>query len=166
MAKPSINNYSDDEPWLSATKEFFKRTGIPENLPESFTKKYALNDLIRNILKVNHIDRGHVTCVFTVKPQLTNFYSTLHGGVVASVAEVVALASVRSVAGDKEFFLGESAVSYLSAAKLNMEVEVNAEVIRHGRRVVVSSVEFRNKETRQLIYTAQATFYNMPVSNL
>lgn len=38
----------------------------------------------------------------------------------AAVAEAVALACVRTVAGDKEFFLGEFSTSYLSAARLDV----------------------------------------------
>lgn len=36
------------------------------------------------------------------------------------VAEVVAQACVMTVAGDKEFFLGESSLSYLSASRINV----------------------------------------------
>lgn len=51
---------------------------------------------------------------------LQNPYNTLHGGAVAAVAEAVALACARAVAGDREFFLGESATSYLSAARVGV----------------------------------------------
>lgn len=49
-----------------------------------------------------------------------NAYNTLHGGEVAAAAQEVAMACVKTVAGDTEFFLGESAMSYLSAATLNV----------------------------------------------
>lgn len=45
----------------------------------------------------------------------------LHGGVIAAIAERVAIATARTVVGeDKELFLGELAISYLSAATIDV----------------------------------------------
>lgn len=45
----------------------------------------------------------------------------MHGGAVASIAERVAIACARTmVAEDKELFLGELSISYLSAALRNV----------------------------------------------
>ncbi|KAJ8632341.1 hypothetical protein MRB53_025677 [Persea americana] len=90
---------------------------IPDTL---YKKKDALGDLIRALLKVQHIEPGRITCTFTVNPSFTNAYNTLHGGAVGVISEAVALGCVRSVAGDKDFFLGEWAASYLSAARLKI----------------------------------------------
>eukprot|EP00262_Sarcandra_glabra_P007260 TRINITY_DN19945_c0_g1_i2.p1 TRINITY_DN19945_c0_g1~~TRINITY_DN19945_c0_g1_i2.p1 ORF type:complete len:170 (+),score=15.57 TRINITY_DN19945_c0_g1_i2:36-545(+) len=169
MAKPSNSEAASSSSataerfWISNLNDFFLRNGILGNLPESSPD---LDALVRGSLRVDRIDRGRIICSFTIKKPVTNKYSTLHGGVVATVAEVVALACVRSVAGDKDFFLGESSISYLSAARLNAQVEVDGCVLRHGRTVVVTSVEFRVKETRKLVYVARATFYNMPSAKL
>jgi len=52
---------------------------------------------------------------------LQNFYGTLHGGSVASFVESLSIACARTVvAEDKELFLGEIDVSYLSAAPINV----------------------------------------------
>ena len=52
---------------------------------------------------------------------LQNFYGSLHGGAVAAVAEMVSIACVRTVvAEDKEIFLGDLSISYLSAAPMNV----------------------------------------------
>eukprot|EP00268_Persea_americana_P020614 TRINITY_DN20747_c0_g2_i2.p3 TRINITY_DN20747_c0_g2~~TRINITY_DN20747_c0_g2_i2.p3 ORF type:complete len:175 (-),score=31.76 TRINITY_DN20747_c0_g2_i2:1591-2115(-) len=136
---------------------------IPDTL---YKKKDALGDLIRALLKVQHIEPGRITCTFTVNPSFTNAYNTLHGGAVGVISEAVALGCVRSVAGDKDFFLGEWAASYLSAARLKEELQVDGVVIRHGRSIIVTSVEFRIKQTRKLIYSIRATFYSIPVAHL
>ncbi|KAK9103368.1 hypothetical protein Sjap_020622 [Stephania japonica] len=50
-----------------------------------------------------------------------NSYGSLHGGAVASIAQAVAEACARTVvAEDKEVFLGELAISYLSPARVNV----------------------------------------------
>lgn len=52
---------------------------------------------------------------------LQNFYSGFHGGAIAAVAEAVSMACARTlVAKDKELFLGELSISYLSSATKNV----------------------------------------------
>ncbi|KAF5946313.1 hypothetical protein HYC85_016541 [Camellia sinensis] len=103
---------------------------------------------------------------FTLKFCL-NVYGGLHGGAVASVAEMVSIACARTVVGkDKELFLGELGISYLSAAPRNAELNVNASVVRSGRNLTVIAVEFKVKDSERLAYTSRATFYNMPVASL
>lgn len=52
---------------------------------------------------------------------LQNVYGTMHGGSVGSVTEMLAIACARTVvAEDKELFLGEMSVSYLSGAPTNV----------------------------------------------
>jgi acyl-coenzyme A thioesterase 13 len=46
------------------------------------------------------------------------------------------------------------------------EVIVDGSVVRSGRNLSVVAVEFKLEKTGQLIYTARATFYHMPVAKL
>lgn len=138
-------------------------TTIPSNLEN----KDTFSHLIRGLLKLTHIHSGHISCFLSVKPPVTNTYGGLHGGAVASVAEMVAVACARTVVGkEKELFLGELSNSYLSAAPQDAEVIVDASVVRSGRNLTVVAVEFRMKESEKLVYTSRATFYNMPVASL
>lgn len=167
-AKASIareSGFSEEQAkWISLTQAFL--VGLSRPIPEAFKTKVVYSDLINANLRVDHIERGRVTCTFSVHAAITNEYMTLHGGAVAAVAEAVALSCVRSVAGDKEFFLGEFAVTYLSAARLDEQVQVEGFLVRQGRSVIVTTVEFRTKKTKKLVYSARATYYNSPVSNL
>ena len=52
---------------------------------------------------------------------LQNIYSNFHGGAIAAVAEKVSYACARTVvAEDKDIFLGELSISYLSSAPVNV----------------------------------------------
>uniref|UniRef100_A0A2N9GUQ7 Thioesterase domain-containing protein n=1 Tax=Fagus sylvatica TaxID=28930 RepID=A0A2N9GUQ7_FAGSY len=98
---------------------------------------------------------------------MQNYIGTVYGGAVAAIAEMVSIACARTVVSeDKELFLGELSMSYLSGAQNNAEVLVDASVVRSGRNLTVVAVEFKLKKTEQLIYTARATFYNRPVAML
>ena len=46
------------------------------------------------------------------------------------------------------------------------EVLVDGSVVRSGRNLTVVAVEFKLNKTEQLIYTARATFYHMPIAKL
>ena len=52
---------------------------------------------------------------------LQNFYGSLHGGSLAAVCEMVSIACARTVvAEDKDIFLGDMSISYLSGAPINV----------------------------------------------
>ncbi|KAL7258875.1 hypothetical protein ACSBR1_004895 [Camellia fascicularis] len=100
---------------------FLKGAGTSDTIPPQFETKELFSDFIRGLLKVDRIERGRVSCFLSVKPSAMNFYGGLHGGAVASVAEMVSIACARTVVGkDKELFLGELGISYLSAAPRNI----------------------------------------------
>ncbi|XP_028095797.1 uncharacterized protein LOC114295692 isoform X1 [Camellia sinensis] len=146
---------------------FLKGVGTSDTIPPQFEAKELFSDFIRGLLKVDRIERGRVSCFLSVKPSAMNVYGGLHGGAVASVAEMVSIACARTVVGkDKELFLGELGISYLSAAPRNAELNVNASVVRSGRNLTVIAVEFKVKDSERLAYTSRATFYNMPVASL
>ncbi|XP_075668162.1 uncharacterized protein LOC142638056 isoform X2 [Castanea sativa] len=96
-----------------------------------------------------------------------NIYGNFHGGAVAAVAEKVSYACARTVlAENKDIFLGELSISYLSSAPVNTEVIVDCSVVRSGRNLTVVAMEFKVKKTGKLAYTARSTFFNMPVAKL
>lgn len=149
---------------LSAALE---TTGISSTIPVEYDIKGYLSNIIRGVLEVLHVESGRISLLLRVKPVVANKYGALHGGVVASVAELVAVACAKTVMGnEKDLFLGELSNSYLSSAQSNTEVIVEASIVRTGRNLTVVSVEFRMKESNKLVYTSRATFYKMPVASL
>ncbi|XP_052161281.1 uncharacterized protein LOC127778699 [Oryza glaberrima] len=151
------------------TQRFFQVLGAGDPLPAPAELPAAYSALVRGVLSsaaVSSSASPRVSCTLTVSPAAVNGYNTLHGGMVAAVAEAVGMACARAAAGDKEMFLGELSTAYLSAARLNSEVEVEAQILRKGRSVVVTTVEFRLKDTKKLCYSSRATIYIMPVVSL
>ncbi|PUZ69537.1 hypothetical protein GQ55_2G117000 [Panicum hallii var. hallii] len=148
---------------------FIRALGAGARLPAAADQPDAYSALVRAILSsaaVSASPAPRVSCTIAVSPAVTNAYNTLHGGAVAAVAEAVGMACARAAAGDKEMFLGELSTGYLAAARLDSEVDVEAQILRKGRSVVVTTIEFRLKDTKKLCYTSRATFYIMPVASL
>ncbi|XWS35761.1 hypothetical protein CRYUN_Cryun20dG0023600 [Craigia yunnanensis] len=108
-------------PYASDVLRFFKDVGISDPNVENYTSKDFYSNLLCNNIKTDTVRRGHVTCFSTVKPPIANYFGGLHGGAVAAIAERVAIATARTVVGeDKDIFLGELGMSYLSAAPKNV----------------------------------------------
>ncbi|XP_039794184.1 uncharacterized protein LOC120659954 isoform X3 [Panicum virgatum] len=148
------------------TLHFFHGLGVDVPLPASAERADAYVALVRAIVSSATVSSSRVSCTLTISPGVANQYNTLDGGAVAAVAETVGLACARAAAGDKEMFLGELSTAYLAAARVNSEVDVEAQILRKGRSVVVTTIEFRLKDTKKLCYTSRATFYIMPVASL
>ncbi|XP_038682726.1 uncharacterized protein LOC119983120 isoform X2 [Tripterygium wilfordii] len=144
---------------------FLKKVGVSASLTGQFTSKDFYSSIIRDLLSAHRVERGRVTCFFSVKP--LNFYGSMHGGAVGAIAERMSIACARTmVAEDKELFLGEMSISYLSTAPENAEVIVDGSVVRSGRNLTVVATEFRVKKSGKLVYTTRATFYHMPSAKL
>ncbi|KAK4847608.1 hypothetical protein QYF36_003803 [Acer negundo] len=146
---------------------FFQWVGISSNIPENMSTKDFYSNIVGSHLKVHQIQRGRVTCLFSVKPAVVNFYGGVHGGAVGAVAERMAIACARTVmAEDKQIFLAELSISYLYAAPANSELIIDASVSRTGKTVTVVAIDFKFKESGNVCYSCHATFFNMPVSKL
>ncbi|VFQ66361.1 unnamed protein product [Cuscuta campestris] len=137
------------------------------SFPDEHQAKDFVSHLTRGLLKVQHIHPGRITCLFTVMPAILNAFGGMHGGAVGALAERVAIACARTVVGEeKELFLGELSMSYLSSAPLNAEVRIHGSVVRSGRNLTVVAVEFKLKDSDKLTYLSRATLYHSPAASL
>ncbi|KAK6804434.1 hypothetical protein RDI58_002218 [Solanum bulbocastanum] len=111
---------------ISKVNGFLKSMGLFNlNFPPQYDTKDSFSELSRSFLKVQHIHRGKISCIVSVKPPIMNANGSLHGGAVGDVAARVATACARTIVGkDKELFLGELSVSYLSSAHQNVSHNV------------------------------------------
>ncbi|CAN4125801.1 unnamed protein product [Withania somnifera] len=109
---------------ISKVNGFLKSMGsFNLTFPDQYDTRDSFSQLISAFLKVQHIHRGKISCIVSVKPPIMNIYGSLHGGAVGAVAERVAIACARTIVGkDKELFLGELGLSYLSGAPINVSL--------------------------------------------
>ncbi|XP_071724463.1 uncharacterized protein [Rutidosis leptorrhynchoides] len=152
---------------VAALVGFLDTVGAADPDIHNYSSKDFYSHIISGHLKADLVQRGRVVCTCTISPAVTNYFNGLHGGAVAAFAERVAIACARTAVGEeKEIFLGELAMSYLSAAQLNDEMVIDGSVVRSGRNLTVIAIEFKIKKTGKLVYTSRATIYNMPSSKL
>ncbi|KAI5421617.1 hypothetical protein KIW84_045157 [Lathyrus oleraceus] len=119
---PSFLIYPEMDPkHVSETLKFAKRMSIGAPFPENCNTDGFFDSFLRNFIKVDQIQPGRISCTVVAKPPLCNSYGTLHGGTVGSLVQVLATACARTVvADDKQLFLGEISISYLSATPANV----------------------------------------------
>ncbi|XP_057826483.1 uncharacterized protein LOC131038156 isoform X3 [Cryptomeria japonica] len=108
---PNAPSHSVAIKWIDAMRS---AVSVP---PQSHDTGFKEALILRH-LTVDRVDTGLVLSTLAVKPPITNRYNTLHGGAVASIASIVGLAAVKTVAADKVFFQTEMSMSYLSAGRI------------------------------------------------
>ncbi|KAK4263421.1 hypothetical protein QN277_028830 [Acacia crassicarpa] len=156
-----------DPRYASNTLAALQNWGINESLRQTSHANGFFSEFIRSFINVERVERGRIICTVSVKPPISNYFDTLHGGGLASVAELISIACARTVvAEDKQIFLGEISMSYLSGAPVTAEVTADASVVKSGRNLTVVVLEFKLKKTEKLIYKGHATFYNYPLAKL
>ncbi|ONK56445.1 uncharacterized protein A4U43_C10F8790 [Asparagus officinalis] len=103
-------------------------------------------------IHVDLVQRGRLVCSMKVPPRLINDLGNfLHSGAVTSLVDLVGSAVFFSTGSPSSGVSIEISVSYLRPAYLHDEIEIEAKVLRMGKRVGVAMVELREKKTGKLI---------------
>ncbi|XP_044492138.1 uncharacterized protein LOC123215907 [Mangifera indica] len=164
---PTVVSEELDPEYGKYVTNFFDNVGVSSTIPENHSTVDIYSTIVGAHLKVRQIQRGHITAHLTVKPAIANYFGGIHGGAVAAVSERMAIGCARTVVGeDKEIFLGELSISFLSAAPKNAELIIDGSVVRSGRNLTVVAIECKFKNSGKLVFTSRATFYNTPISKL
>ncbi|XP_071706890.1 uncharacterized protein [Rutidosis leptorrhynchoides] len=134
-------------------------SGVSSNEIDSMPFKF-FEPMIMSGLKVDLVERGRVLCSMKVPPRLLNVANSLHGGATAALVDVVGSAVILTVEGVKTTGVSvEINVSYLAAAFVGDEIEIEAKALRVGKVIAVVTVEFRNKKTGKIIAQGRHTKY-------
>ncbi|KAL8258562.1 hypothetical protein R6Q59_026515 [Mikania micrantha] len=116
--------------------------------------------MIMSGLKLDLIQRGRLICSMKLPPRLLNVANSLHGGATAALVDLVGGAVIATVNDMTHTGVSmEINVSYLDAAYVGDEIEIEAKALRVGKVVAVATVEFRNKKTGKIIAQGRHTKY-------
>ena len=91
-----------------------------------------------------------------VTPHVENRYSTLHGGCIATLVDVLSTAALVTVSDSSGVTLDLN-VSYMTAAKDGDSVLVDARVLKVGKSTAALEVELRIVKTRELVAKGRHT---------
>ncbi|WVZ85734.1 hypothetical protein U9M48_032623 [Paspalum notatum var. saurae] len=108
---------------------------------------------------VEAAEHGRLLCSFVVTPRLASPAGYLRSGVTATLADQLGSA-VFFCSGLRTSGVSlEISVSFVDAAAIGEEIEVEGRLLRAGKSVGVVSVDFRKKKTGKLIAQGRHTKY-------
>ncbi|XP_050206361.1 uncharacterized protein LOC126655977 [Mercurialis annua] len=131
-----------------------KNKSAIEGMPLRFFERFIMQGI-----HVDLVERGRLLCSMKVPPRLLNSGNFLHGGATATLVDLVGSAVIFTVGAPFTGVSVEINVSYLDAAYLDEEIEIEAKVLRVGKAVGVVSVELRKKKTGKIIAQGRHTKY-------
>ncbi|XP_059453247.1 uncharacterized protein LOC132183821 [Corylus avellana] len=143
---------------LEAVKKYLEKGGDKsasiDGLPAKFFERFTMEGV-----RVDLIEPGRLICSFKVPTRLVNTGNFLHGGATATLVDLVGSAVIFTVGTPVTGVSVEINVSYLDAAYVDEEIEVEARALRVGKAVGVVSVELRKKKTGKIIAQGRHTKY-------
>lgn len=101
---------------------------------------------------------GEAVLELTARPEMTNHQGTLHGGVVALLADATMGRAVASTLPDRTRQANfDLKVTFIRAARAGSVLQARAHLLHRGRRTGVADCRIEDERGR-LIATATATF--------
>ncbi|KAK9040302.1 hypothetical protein V6N11_015473 [Hibiscus sabdariffa] len=131
-----------------------KNASTIDGMPSRFFENFIMQGL-----HVDHIEKGRLLCSMKVPPRLLNAGNFLHGGATASLVDLVGSAVVYTYGVSSSGVSVEISITYLDAAYVGEEIEIEAKALRVGKTVAVITVEFRKKKTGKIIAQGRHTKY-------
>ncbi|KAJ4761690.1 Thioesterase superfamily protein [Rhynchospora pubera] len=138
------------------------KAAFSSNLPDHFFDQFILHGL-----RIDAVEHGRVLCSLSVPPRLSSSSGGyIHGGVITSLADVVGSAVFYSAGILTSGVSLEISVSFVDVASIGDEIDIEGKLLRAGKSVGVTSVDFVNKKTRKTIAQARHTKYLAASSRL
>ncbi|XP_007421999.1 acyl-coenzyme A thioesterase 13 [Python bivittatus] len=114
-------------------------------------------DRVVNKLKVISASPGKVVCEMKVEEQHTNRGGTLHGGLTATLVDIVSTAALLHTERGAPGVSVDMNITYMSSAKIGEEILITAEVLKQGKTLGFANVNLTSKATGRLIAQGRHT---------
>ncbi|MBN3317588.1 ACO13 thioesterase, partial [Atractosteus spatula] len=100
---------------------------------------------------------GKVVCEMKVEDEHTNRGGTLHGGLTATLVDIVSTTALLYTERAEPGVSVDMNITYMNTAKLGEDVLITAQVLKQGRTLAFATVDITNKETGKLIAQGRHT---------
>ncbi|NWS70194.1 ACO13 thioesterase, partial [Crotophaga sulcirostris] len=116
-------------------------------------------DRVLHKMKLLSATPGKIVCEMKVEEEHTNRGGTLHGGLTATLVDVVSTAALLYTERALPGVSVDMNITYTSAAKIGEEILITAQILKQGRNIAFASVDLTNKATGKLIAQGRHTKY-------
>ncbi|KAI5091860.1 acyl-coenzyme A thioesterase 13 isoform X1 [Silurus meridionalis] len=114
-------------------------------------------DRVLNKVELISASPGKVVCQFKVEEEHTNQGGTLHGGMTATLVDVISTAALLYTERGAPGVSVDMNITYINAAKVGEELLITAQVLKQGRTMGFTTVDLTNKANGKLIAQGRHT---------
>ncbi|XP_029918985.1 acyl-coenzyme A thioesterase 13 [Myripristis murdjan] len=114
-------------------------------------------DRVMSKVDVVSASPGKVVCQMKVEEEHTNRGGTLHGGLTATLVDVISTAAIMYSERGAPGVSVDMNITYMNAAKIGEDVLITAQVLKQGRTLAFATVDLTNKATGKLLAQGRHT---------
>ncbi|KAJ0054948.1 hypothetical protein NL108_008655 [Boleophthalmus pectinirostris] len=114
-------------------------------------------DRVLNKVDVLSASPGKVVCEMQVADEHTNRGGTLHGGMTATLVDVISTVAIMYSERGAPGVSVDMNITYMNAAKVGEDVLITAQVLKQGRTLAFATVDLTNKATGKMIAQGRHT---------
>ncbi|XP_067857514.1 acyl-coenzyme A thioesterase 13 isoform X2 [Heptranchias perlo] len=100
---------------------------------------------------------GKIVCEMNVEEEHVNRAGTLHGGLTATLIDVVSTAALLTTERALPGVSIDMNVTYMNAAKLGEDIIITAQVLKEGKTLAFTTVDLTSKVTGKLLAQGRHT---------
>ncbi|KAK6490606.1 acyl-coenzyme A thioesterase 13 [Huso huso] len=100
---------------------------------------------------------GKVVCELKVEEEHTNRGGTLHGGLTATLVDVISTTALLYTERGAPGVSVDMNITYMNAAKIGEDVLITAQVLKQGKTLAFATVDVTSKATGKLIAQGRHT---------
>ncbi|KAL0435021.1 UNVERIFIED_CONTAM: Acyl-coenzyme A thioesterase 13 [Sesamum radiatum] len=130
------------------------------HLESSFYEYFILRGV-----RVDRLQPGCISLSFRVPPRLTDGEGNLARGAIASLIDEIG-AAVINEGGQPMDVSVDMSISYISAAKMNDELEITSRFLGRVGRYFGTTVLIQNKTTGEVVAEGRHSLFRVPASKM
>lgn len=100
---------------------------------------------------------GKVVCEMQVAEEHTNRGGTLHGGMTATLVDVISTLAIMNSERGAPGVSVDMNITYMNAAKVGEDVLITAQVLKQGKTLAFATVDLTSKVTGKIIAQGRHT---------
>lgn len=119
-----------------------------------------VNDMLKPSAVSADADNMTISLAFEVLPWEANKVGGIHGGIIATIADMTAGVMARYCAGENFAPTASLDIRYVRPASVGDELVATAKLVNAGRRLIQQNIEIVNRKTGKVVATGSCMHLN------
>ncbi|XP_034016988.1 acyl-coenzyme A thioesterase 13 [Thalassophryne amazonica] len=127
-----------------------------KQIMKAMTDAPGFDRVLRKVDVLSAVE-GKVVCEMRVGEEHTNRGGTLHGGLTATLVDVISTMAIMCSERRAPGVSVDMNVTYMNAVKIGEDILITAQVLKQGRTLAFATVDITNKATGKLLIQGRHT---------